>query len=68
MIKQVKLRDVKIGTLIKRKLSSDNVFIRNHFNRKNDFYSASISCNDFFDMNREVFLNPNTLVFIDFDF
>ena len=68
MTKQVKLRDVKIGTLIKRKLSSDNVFIRNHFNRKNDFYSASISCTDWCDMNREVFLNPNTLVFVDFNF
>ncbi len=68
MTKQVKLRDVKIGTLIKRKLSSDNVFIRNHFNRKNDFHCASISCSDFFDMNREVFLNPNTLVFVDFNF
>lgn len=68
MTTQVKLKDVKIGTLIKRKLSSDNVFIRNHFNRKNQFHCASISCSDYYDMNREVFLNPNTLVFIDFNF
>ena len=68
MTKQVKLKDVKIGTLIKRKLSSDNVFVRNHFNRKDEFHCASISCSDYYDMNREVFLNPNTLVFVDFTF
>ena len=67
-MRQVKLRDVKIGTLVKRKLMSDNVFIRNHFNRKSAFHCASISCSDFYDMNREIFLNPNTLVFVDFDF
>jgi hypothetical protein len=68
MSKTITLKALKKGELFKRKLESKTVFIREHFNRKDSFGPASICCSDAEDINREVFLNPNTTVFLDFDY
>ena len=68
MSKTITLKALKKGELFKRKLDSKTVFIREHFNRKDSFGPASICCSDAEDINREVFLNPNTTVFLDFNY
>ena len=62
------LRKLKKGDVFKRKLEAKTVFVREHFNRKNYLGPASICCTDVEDINREVFLNPNTIVFLDFEY
>ena len=63
--KKVELRKVKEGGYFKRKVSANATFIRNHYNRAGDGWFANFSCSDADDMNREIFLNPNTLVWVE---
>lgn len=59
------LRHVKQGDTFKRKPDAITTFIRNHYNRKDDFGPANFSASDSDDMNREIFLKPSTLVFVE---
>ena len=58
------LRLVKRGEYFKRKPDARSVYRRGEYDRS----TKRISATDFEDMNREVFLNPDTLVHVDFTF
>jgi len=55
------LRDVKQGVLIQRKIDSKSSFIKNHYDRASRTYSLTSTD----DINKEIFLKPSTIVFID---
>ena len=61
----VELRKVKKDGYFTRKLDAKTEFIRNHYNRKDEFGPASFSCSDVNDMNREIFLKPSSIVLTD---
>jgi len=63
--KEVELRKVKEGGYFKRKPTAAAEYIRNHYNRKDQFGPANYSCSDANDMNREIFLKPSTLVYVE---
>lgn len=63
--KKVELRKVKEGAYFKRKPSAKTEYIRNHYNRKDQFGPANYSCSDANDMNREIFLKPSTIVYVE---
>jgi len=67
-MQHVQLRTLKEGDIFKRKVDTENVFIREHYNRKDDFGPASFCCSDWYDQGRCIQLKPSTMVFIDFDF
>ena len=65
MIK-IELRKVKQGEYFRRKPMAKTEFIRGHYNRKSQYDGfASFACNDTEDMNREIYLKPSTMVFIE---
>ena len=65
MIK-IELRKVKQGEYFRRKPMAKTEFIRGHYNRKNQYDGfANFACNDTEDMNREIFLKPSTMVYIE---
>lgn len=55
------LRDVKQGVLIQRKIDSKSSFIKNHYDKASKTYSLT----SMDDINKEIFLKPSTVVFID---
>tara|TARA_R110002096_G_scaffold225912_1_gene415196 strand:- start:455 stop:646 length:192 start_codon:yes stop_codon:yes gene_type:complete len=63
-MEKVMLKTVKKGDSFKRKLEAKAEFIKNHYNRKSVYGPACFSCSDTEDMNREIFLNPKTMVFV----
>tara|TARA_R110002153_G_scaffold196723_4_gene350116 strand:- start:1183 stop:1392 length:210 start_codon:yes stop_codon:yes gene_type:complete len=64
----IKLKDLKLGSFFKRKETSKKVFTRDHFNRKNQWGPASIWCGDVEAWGDGIELNPNTIVFINFEY
>jgi hypothetical protein len=64
MIK-IELRKVKQGEYFRRKPTAKTEFIRGHYNRKDSFGSANFACNDTEDWNREIYLKPSTMVYIE---
>lgn len=63
-MKQVVISAVKKGHTFKRKPDAKITYIRNHFNRKDQFGPANYSASDSDDINREIFLKPSTKVWI----
>ena len=59
------LSNLKQGDTFKRKPEARTTFIRGHYNRKDEFGPANFSCSDTEDMNREIFLKPNTIVYLE---
>jgi len=64
-MKTIELRKLKSGEIFQRKKTSKSEFIKGHYNRKNWMYPASFCCSNTEDINREIQLNPSTLVYID---
>tara|TARA_B110000238_G_C15998855_1_gene383517 strand:- start:486 stop:824 length:339 start_codon:yes stop_codon:yes gene_type:complete len=64
-MKAIEIRKVKEGDFFKRKPSAAAEYIRNHYNRKDQFGPANYSCSDANDMNREIFLKPSTVVYVE---
>ena len=64
-LKEVELKSIKEGEYFYRKPKAKSFFIRNHYNRKDQWNNyANFSCtND--DTGSEVFLKPTTKVWID---
>lgn len=64
----IKLKDVKQGEYFTRKPlecpKESQVYVRNHYAREIKKYSASHFC----DVNAEIFLKGDTIVYIDFIF
>ena len=63
--KKVELRKVEKGGYFKRQPTAAAEYIRNHYNRKDQFGPANYSCSDANDMNREIFLKPSTIVYVE---
>ena len=62
----VELRSLKQGDYFFRKPNAKTEFIRGHYNRKCKWEgAANFCCNDTVDMNREIFLKPSTIVFVE---
>lgn len=64
IMNEIALRHVDKGDLIKRKPDAKAVYVVNHYDRASKTYSLS----DWNDMNREIFLKPDTLVYVGFTF
>jgi hypothetical protein len=60
-MQSIQLRDVKQGVIIQRKLDSHTLYIKNHYDRASKTYSLTSTD----DINKEIFLKPSTIVFID---
>jgi len=58
------LRDVKPGEYFKRKPDARAVFVRGAYDRS----SKRIGATDFDDINRELFIKPDAIVFVGFTF
>jgi hypothetical protein len=63
-MKPSKISQTKNGEYIKRKPDSKKVYIRGAFCK----ISKAYSCIDFDDINNEIFIKSNTIVFVDFTF
>ena len=63
-MKSQKITQVKRGEYIKRKPDSKKTYIRGAFCKIRKAYS----CIDFDDINNEIFIKSNTIVFVDFTF
>lgn len=63
-MKQVQLKTLKQGDLFKRKESSENVFIREHYNPQDPFGPASYCCTNWFDIGNSIQLKGSTLVIV----
>ena len=61
----VELRKVKQGDMFRRKPDSNTLYIRHHYNRKDQFGPATFCCNDYDDIGRSIQLNPSTIVHVD---
>jgi len=64
-LKKVELRHVREGGYFKRKPLAKTDYIRNHYNRAGHGWFANFSASDADDMNREIFLKPSTLVWVE---
>ena len=58
------LKTLKNGDYFKRKLDSKKVYVKSDYDKS----LKKFSCYDFNDVNSELFLKSNTIVFIDFEF
>ena len=63
-MKSQKISQAKRGEYIKRKPDSKKTYIRGAFCK----ISKAYSCVDFDDINNEIFIKSNTIVFVDFTF
>jgi len=63
-MKSSKISQVKNGEYIKRKPESSKVYIRGAYCK----ISKAYSCVNFDDINNEIFIKSNTMVFVNFTF
>ena len=69
----IELRKLPKGAFFKRKpdaraVYGRDVYITAHVDELNIARSAYFCCSDVDDMNREIFLKPSTLVYVDFEY
>ena len=64
IVNEIALRHVGNGDLIKRKPNAKKVFVINHYDRATKTWSLS----DYDDMNKEIFLKSDTMVYVGFTF
>ena len=69
----IELRKLPKGAFFKRKPDARAVYVRDvyitaHVDELNIARSAYFCCSDVDDMNREIFLKPSTLVYVDFEY
>ncbi len=63
----IALKHLPEGAEFRRKTLAISSFTKNHYNPKDDFGAECYSCTNNDDINREIFLNPNTVVYIEDD-
>lgn len=73
MEQPIELRKLPKGAFFKRKPDARAVYVRDvyitaHVDELNIARSAYFCCSDVDDMNREIFLKPSTLVYVDFEY
>lgn len=61
---ETKIKDLKKGEFFKRKADSKEVYIKGDYDRA----SKSYSCIAFSDINKEIFIKANKLVYVGFTF
>lgn len=64
VLNELAIRHVGNGDLIKRKPNANQVYVINHYDKA----SKSYSCSDYYDMNKEIFIKSDKLVYVGFDF
>ena len=65
-MRQVQIKKVKQGAMFSKREDGPN-YIRNHYNRKDQFGPACYSVSRYDDMNSETFLSPTKLVWVEGD-
>ena len=73
MEQPVEIHTLPKGAFFKRKPDARAVYVRDvyitaHVDELNIARSAYFCCSDVDDMNREIFLKPATLVYVDFEY
>ena len=73
MEQPVEIQTLPKGAFFKRKPDARAVYVRDvyitaHVDELNIARSAYFCCSDVDDMNREIFLKPSTLVYVDFEY
>ena len=73
MEQPVEIQTLPKGAFFKRKPDARAVYVRAvyitaHVDELNIARSAYFCCSDVDDMNREIFLKPSTLVYVDFEY
>jgi len=68
VMREIALRHMNQGDLVKRKPDAKAVYVINHRNRATKDRAAEYSLSDWHDMNREIFLKEDTVVYTDFTF
>ena len=73
MEQPIELRKLPKGAFFKRKPDARAVYVRDvyitaHVEELTIARSAYFCCSDVDDMNREIFLKPSTLVYVDFEY
>ena len=64
IVNEIALRHVGIGDILKRKPNAKTVFVVNHYDRASKTWSLS----NWHDMNKEIFLKSDTMVYVGFTF
>ena len=67
-VQAIALRHLNVGDLVKRKLNAKAVYVINHRNKATKTRPAEYSLSDYEDMNREIFLKEDTIVYTGFTY
>ena len=67
-VQAISLRHLKVGDLVKRKPNTKAVYVINHRNKASKTTPAEYSLSDYEDMNREIFLKEDTIVYTGFTY
>ncbi len=67
-VQAIALRHLNVGDLIKRKPNAKAVYVINHRNKATKTRLAEYSLSDYEDMNREIFLKEDTIVYTGFTY
>jgi len=65
-VQEIALRHLSVGDLVKRKPNAKAVYVINHRNKATKTRPAEYSLSDYEDMNREIFLKEDTVVYTGF--
>jgi hypothetical protein len=66
-VQAIALRHLNTGDLVKRKPNAKAVYVINHRNKATKTRPAEYSLSDYEDINREIFLKEDTIVYTGFD-
>ena len=64
-MEQIQLKNVRTGDFIKRTETASRVYVKGHYVRDG---SRSYSCTDSDDMNKEIFIKGNKMVWVGFTY
>ena len=67
-VQAIALRHLNVGDLVKRKPNAKAVYVINHRNKATKRRPAEYSLSDYEDMNREIFLKEDTIVYTGFKY
>jgi len=67
-VQEIALRHLNVGDLVKRKPNAKAVYVINHRNKATKTRLAEYSLSDYEDMNREIFLKEDTIVYTGFTY
>jgi len=67
-VQAIALCHLNVGDLVKRKPNAKAVYVINHRNKASKTRPAEYSLSDYEDMNREIFLKEDTIVYTGFTY